>query len=61
MTMTIKITKEEMQEIIAKYFHVSKEQVNVMCFTDTRGYGMAEESFPNCKAEIDIKDSQKTS
>lgn len=50
----IKLTKEDIIEILAKHFSTDIDKVDLECFMTTEGYGMMVEHIPSVKAEIEI-------
>ena len=48
----IELDKCDIQEIVAKMMNVPIEQVTVICYMDTVGYGVNEERVPAVRAEV---------
>ena len=52
MTTTINLNKEDIQDIIAQHYGISKSDVDVLCYEET--YGYYEEKRLNVRANISI-------
>ena len=53
------LSKNDLIFILADYFGVSQEKVNLIPFISTEGYGMVEYNVLNIRAEIDITKCEK--